>query len=102
MSGAEQLEAIKPCAHCGGPGTLVEGAPEIWVRCDRMGCKASTESFAYAASAIRAWNRRTPIGPLGPDALARFQAAWEVVGTLPPIEFSEAETAALFAALVSR
>ena len=51
--------ALLPCPFCGGEAELTGyKAPEFWVRCDKMGCKASTESFGSKDRAIAAWNTR--------------------------------------------
>lgn len=50
---------LKPCAHCGGEAEL-RGfqAPEFWVACPKVGCKAHTEGFGSKERAIAAWNTR--------------------------------------------
>lgn len=51
---------LLPCPFCGGPAELTGfKAPEFWVRCPAIGCKASTEGFGSKERAIQAWNTRT-------------------------------------------
>ena len=50
---------LKPCPFCGGQGELTGfAAPEFWVHCSAIGCKAGTEAFGSKERAIAAWNRR--------------------------------------------
>lgn len=50
---------LLPCPFCGGVAELTgHQAPEFWVRCDRIGCKSSTEAFGSKDKAIAAWNTR--------------------------------------------
>lgn len=55
---AENVELL-PCPFCGGDAALRgHQAPEFWVFCDAIGCKASTEAFGSKQRAISAWNTR--------------------------------------------
>lgn len=68
MSGVELL----PCAHCGGEAVLTgHGAPEFWVYCPAVGCKAGTEAFGSQERAAAAWNRRTPAQGLDAATIER-------------------------------
>jgi Lar family restriction alleviation protein len=76
MSGVE----LKPCPFCGGEAELTGyRAPEFWVHCPQIGCKASTEAFGSKDKAIAAWNTRATTAQL--DALREAREALE--GMLP-------------------
>lgn len=50
---------LKPCPFCGGEAELRgHYAPEYWVGCVKIGCKATTEGFGDKQRAIAAWNQR--------------------------------------------
>ena len=75
-------EQLLPCPFCGGEAILRgHQAPEYWVACHGMGCKASTEGFGTKSKAIDAWNTRaTPNNTAASDlvkrALARIADAY--------------------------
>lgn len=63
---AGQEVALLPCPFCGGEAELTGHlAPEYWVRCPRIGCKASTEAFGTKSKAMAAWNARTTPPTIG-------------------------------------
>jgi hypothetical protein len=75
MSGAETV-VLKPCPFCGGEAELTGyRAPEFWVHCPQIGCKASTEAFGSKERAIAAWNTRATQA----DALAVMREAIELL-----------------------
>ena len=50
---------LKPCPFCGSKPVLTGfQAPEFWVSCPQIGCKASTEAFGTKDKAVASWNRR--------------------------------------------
>jgi hypothetical protein len=54
--------ALLPCPFCGGEADLRgHKAPEFWVGCSAIGCKATTEGFGDKARSIAAWNTRKPL-----------------------------------------
>mgnify|MGYP002735293217 CR=1 FL=1 len=58
MTETTQAELL-PCPFCGGPADLRgHQAPEFWVGCSAIGCKATTEGFGDMGRAITAWNTR--------------------------------------------
>ncbi len=72
--GASETQELLPCPFCGAePSIHGVRAPEYWVMCDAIGCKAATEGFGSKDRAIAVWNRRAPnASPAGPDA----ETAW--------------------------
>ena len=53
------MSDLEPCPFCGGEAILRgHQAPEFWIACNGMGCKASTEGFGGMGRAIAAWNTR--------------------------------------------
>lgn len=60
------VDELKPCPFCGGEAELTgHQAPEFWVLCPTIGCKASSEGFGDKKRAIAAWNTRHPAPPTG-------------------------------------
>jgi len=55
---------LLPCPFCGSkPLLLGLKAPEFWVSCPKIGCKAGTEAFGGKNKAIAVWNRRVTPAP---------------------------------------
>jgi hypothetical protein len=71
LSDAELL----PCPFCGGDAEMRgHKAPEFWVGCPAIACKATTEGFGSQERAARAWNTRAnQLAVIGPDAVERLK-----------------------------
>jgi hypothetical protein len=53
---------LLPCPFCGGEAEMRgHQAPEFWVGCPVIGCKATTDGFDSQERAARAWNTRAAI-----------------------------------------
>lgn len=73
MTRADELEGLRPCAHCGEEAVIektLHGRPMKWAQCN--GCGASTGAFNQVEHAKAAWNRRAD-----DDALASLNAEVE-------------------------
>lgn len=75
---------LKPCPFCGGPADLRgQQAPEFWVGCSAIGCKATTEGFGDKARAITAWNTRHRTEALSSAAGEPVAWMYEPIKPLP-------------------
>ena len=91
LSDAELL----PCPFCGGDAEMRgHKAPEFWVGCPAIGCKATTEGFGSQERAARAWNTRAnQLAVIGPDAVEKVARAMYAKDWEKPYHMSWHETA---------
>lgn len=80
---------LKACPFCGGEAELRgHKAPEFWVGCSKMGCKATTEGFGDQERAIAAWNTR----PTDTDADVEQSAQNWIEATYANYNFDPADS----------
>lgn len=75
--GAGEFPPLKPCPFCGAQPSMPEGGPGVWrqhfvVKCGTTSCygnPTARQTYASAAAAIAAWNRRAQAAEGGKETM---------------------------------
>jgi len=87
---------LLPCPFCGGEAELTgHHAPEFWVHCPVIGCKAGTEAFGSKERAIAAWNHRSSFRKSGTDDTVAFVQSWLMSSDHEPSQWDRDFAAAI-------